>query len=295
MAKTKPEVGTGSDKPGKADSYIGNLNKTLLAVLALIIISLSAMASSLLPSAVGPKPVPSASSLYFRFDTSPQVSKLNVVENLSLRGPSKADLLLEAWGNVEQTKMLTWHLKAYDFHGRLCGNMVGNTQIKNVSARGGDYLLINGEVPQPTPSVLGGQWVAYFELCWSDFGSPGSLDGPYLSSLIPIFGFSQNLASSNLTRELTIGGFTGASNLDQYSIQAGPSPTTMWPSTWEWDNVNPYTPTVIFGANLDGIQNESNKVFIAGILFGIMGGAVIALIQELAAPVKRRRENGAPR
>jgi hypothetical protein len=49
-------------------------------------------------------------------------------------------------------------------------------------------------------------------------------------------------------------------------------------------------PLEVSAVNASETQHDTYRAFLSGILFGVAGGAAIALVQELVAPFRARRE-----
>jgi hypothetical protein len=131
---------------------------------------------------------------------------------------------------------------------------------------------------------------------WNASG-PVSLVGPYLSArFAPFRGISTalpftdapapgDLSMGTVTRRLALDG----DNTADFAMQSDPQPTLAAPTSWSWTSDN--APQVIQAAatNSSAVQQENNNAFYSGILFGVVGGALIALITELVVPLHRRR------
>ncbi len=50
----------------------------------------------------------------------------------------------------------------------------------------------------------------------------------------------------------------------------------------------------VSAVNTSETQHDSYQAFLSGILLGVAGGAMVALIQELVAPFRSRRELAPP-
>jgi hypothetical protein len=154
----------------------------------------------------------------------------------------------------------------------------------------------------PPPRIAGpvGASVPRPELCvrWNA-GGPVNLSGPYLSARFPpLRGVSSavpftdtppagDLAMGSVTRRLALDG----DNTANFAIQTDPHPTVSAPTSWSWTTKD--TPQVIQVAatNSSDTQRENNDAFYSGVLFGVVGGALIALVTELVVPLHRRRRS----
>jgi hypothetical protein len=127
----------------------------------------------------------------------------------------------------------------------------------------------------------------YFRLCWSAKNSPVSLDGPYLSASIPT-------VTTRGATPVQIALLPHAGSTSSYSLQATPNPSgetgKMW--TWGFDaaGLGSTPPIYLAAVNVSATQQDTLRAFFAGIILGIAGGALIAILQELIAPLSRRRD-----
>lgn len=130
-----------------------------------------------------------------------------------------------------------------------------------------------------------------------DSGAPFNISGPYLSARFPpVRGISKDVP---YTREPQVGDlgvgsvrrvlYLNGSNTANFAIQSDPQPTVTIPTSWAWAIKD--TPQVIQVAatNSSDLQHENNSAFYSGVLFGVVGGALISLITELVMPLHRRR------
>ncbi|MFZ0248310.1 MAG: hypothetical protein WAL61_00075 [Acidimicrobiales bacterium] len=134
-----------------------------------------------------------------------------------------------------------------------------------------------------------------------DTGSPFTLSGPYLSVRFPpLRGISSAIPFTEIPQDSDLGVATvtrtlsleEGNNTANFAIQTDPHPTIAAPTSWTW--VIKDTPQVIQVAatNSSAAQHENNDAFYSGVLFGVVGGALIALITELVVPLRHRRLRG---
>ena len=124
------------------------------------------------------------------------------------------------------------------------------------------------------PIGVGGSYLA------ARFPPLRSAAGPF--SQIPQNG---DVGAESVVRVLTItDGITS-----NFNVQSDPHPVPLGSSSWTWST--PSNPQVIQVAavNVNDAQHENNRTFYSGVLFGIVGGALIALITELVVPLSRRK------
>lgn len=133
-------------------------------------------------------------------------------------------------------------------------------------------------------------------LHWNS-GAPVNVSGPYLSARFPpVRGISKDVPYTQVPQEgdLGVGSvrrvlYLDAGNTANFAIQSDPHPTVTIPISWSWAIKD--TPQVIQVAatNSSAAQQENNSAFYSGVLFGVVGGALISLVTELVVPLRRRR------
>ena len=147
-------------------------------------------------------------------------------------------------------------------------------------------LDFNGGSPGPQPKMyeVVGRGPLYVQLCWNS-SAPVNLSGAYLTARFPgLYSSASNRVA--VTRELNLA--TG--NTLDYAVQSLTSPSTVGYRTWEWSKI-PFGNALSFAAvNTSVTQHDSYQAFLSGIVFGVAGGALVALIQELVAPFRSRKE-----
>ncbi|HEY1828519.1 MAG TPA: hypothetical protein VGF87_10880 [Acidimicrobiales bacterium] len=134
------------------------------------------------------------------------------------------------------------------------------------------------------PDEVKGSGPFYLELCWS-VGGPVQANGAYLSARFIAVDDVQ--ASVGLARQLNLGAGTTA----DYSIQSVVQPSSDYGGGWQWsERPLARTALAVSAVNTSETQHDSYQAFLSGIVFGVAGGALVALIQELVAPFRSRRE-----
>jgi hypothetical protein len=120
-------------------------------------------------------------------------------------------------------------------------------------------------------------------LCWPDHG-PVRSDGPYLAAEFPSITM---LGATHLdvSRSFLAPG-------DDYTLQGGLPPSAVESSGWLWSSADdsPLAPSLqVLATSLNGVARDDRNNFLAGVLFGIAGGALVALISDLFLPLRLRR------
>jgi hypothetical protein len=133
-----------------------------------------------------------------------------------------------------------------------------------------------------------------------DSASPVQAKGAYLSARFPpVHGIAVtsdgtalvtsdgagDQASGKVTRVLDLADGTTA----DFAIQSVPLPKVSQGQSWRWVSRNLPQAVDLAAVNSSDLQRENNNAFYAGILFGIAGGALVALITELVQPFGRRK------
>jgi hypothetical protein len=146
----------------------------------------------------------------------------------------------------------------------------------------------------PGRRVIGiaGNGVFYVRLCW-DSGGPVAANGAYLSARFPILYVDVPGENTGSTRQLNVGSQDAA----DYAIQSVDHPTSVTQGGWQWSSKSALSfsdPLAFAAVNTTETQHDSYQAFLSGIVFGVAGGALVALIQELVAPFRTRRELRSP-
>jgi hypothetical protein len=74
-----------------------------------------------------------------------------------------------------------------------------------------------------------------------------------------------------------------------FTIQSDPLPTVTNEQSWTWVDHNLPQAVQVAAINASDLQHENNNALYAGVLFGVAGAALIALITELVGPFSRRK------
>lgn len=170
---------------------------------------------------------------------------------------------------------------------------------KRTLGASGDLTLVGespGGIPANALAPLG-----EVNLCWRR-NAPLKSDGEFVTAALP--GISENnkrviaLIPHYSGRKSTL---AVTQNLyfqnplqsaqpitSEYSLQAGSLPTRTDPFGWHWSG-NSGTLIQLTALNILDSQHAAYLGFISGVMFGIAGGAFVALLQETLEPIRRRR------
>ncbi len=92
-----------------------------------------------------------------------------------------------------------------------------------------------------------------------------------------------DLATGTVTRVLNLADATTS----DFNVQSDPQPTVPGERSWTWVSHDLPEAVQLAAINSSDLQRENNNAFYAGILFGIAGGALVALVAELVRPFNR--------
>ncbi len=144
------------------------------------------------------------------------------------------------------------------------------------------HIAVDNDLGEPYE--LDGSGDFYVKLCWSE-GGPVQVNGAYLSAqFMAVQRYPAPL--DTMGRYLIIGEGTTA----DYSIQSPVQPSGADRGSFHWSQPQPITSLAVSAVNASDTQHDSYQAFLSGILFGVAGGAGVALIQEFVAPFRTRRE-----
>jgi hypothetical protein len=130
----------------------------------------------------------------------------------------------------------------------------------------------------------------YVLLCWSSH-APIATNGAYLNAVLPpIHNYGQP-GVLQVDRQLNLGTSTSDPDTSAYTVQSLVQPDSVTPGGWQWHPRVPASLALTLSAvNSNETQKDSYRAFLSGILFGVAGGALVALIQEFVAPFRARAE-----
>jgi hypothetical protein len=121
-------------------------------------------------------------------------------------------------------------------------------------------------------------------ICWRR-DAPVRVSGAYLSAQFPPI----SLVYDYLQRVDSVLILKGANTAD-YSIQSPVSPLATDATSWSWAQAASAQSIHLSAIDVSTSQHENYESFLSGIAFGIAGGALITLLQELVAPLSRRKD-----
>jgi hypothetical protein len=256
-------------------------------------------------------------------------TRLMVDETMEQRDPSTVLVQFDVFAVFAAARPVTWNLLGsrsssqpypcpdpYDYLGRAepdpvnsqdgqltiggqavtqaeLGDFTGHTSQKNASNVLGLYGLAPGVARAGSLAPI-----AEVDLCWTS-DRPMAFDGEFASASLPgIEAPSSGNGSAlplDLTRNLYFDNYQ--ENLQpvtaQYSLQAGTLPTSTDPVGWHWAAGQGNGSVQLTAINIQVSQHEAYLGFVSGVLFGVVGGAVVLILQELLEPIRiRRRAKG---
>jgi hypothetical protein len=250
-------------------------------VLVILTVLFFVVGAVILPSSDAPLRLPPSPTLDVR--VSPPPRQLAVLSFLKQTGSSRAQLVVEASGQFSPGQAeVDWTVSVNGFTGTNC---TPKAQHVNFISRGNDDYDMEGESPaRPFGSLFFG-----FNLCWQ-VNSPLVVSGAYVSAdLSAILSIGQ---TGTLTRSLELAGTA----LSAYTVTSGLAPTKVTLESWTWTSDlsssfgSPASNSIVVtGSSISGIQSDSNHDLVAGIMFGVAGGAFVSIFPALFDAVSRRK------
>jgi hypothetical protein len=169
------------------------------------------------------------------------------------------------------------------------GDFTGHTSQKNASDVLGLYGLAPGAVQAGRLAPI-----ADVDLCWKS-NRPMAFDGEFASASMPGIQAPSSGSDSDLALDLTRNLYFDNYQEDlqpitaKYSLQAGTLPTSTNPYGWRWAAGQGNGSVQLTATNIQVSQHEAYLGFLSGVLFGVVGGAVVLILQELLEPIRIKR------
>lgn len=276
-------------------NYVNRLHLVGIATLALLTLGLALFGWSLRPASGGFLAAPS--DLAFYVTTSP--GGLSFTETMTPAGAGGAVLEITATGIPDVPQEGPWTLVVDNIgSGRLCTPSSDTNKTSNV---GGESVrnvpqhvirtppkvgyLTNG---RHRPIGLAGRGEFLVRICWPS-GGPVALNGAYLSARFPL------VVVEDLRDAYAVAHQLDSAPLDtaDYAVQSLQQPTKVAPLDWYWapnSHVGLLDTLIFTAVDTSATQHDSYQAFLSGIVFGVAGGALVALVQELVAPFRTRKE-----
>lgn len=157
-------------------------------------------------------------------------------------------------------------------------------------------LGLDGRSPGTVPAGVLAP-IAEVDLCWAR-DPPMAADGEFTSAAIPPVDVVPESGPSfpvEVTRSLYF--YDRVAGLQpttaEYSLQATTTPASTDPYGWHWSGSQ--APVLQVNAvNMAVSQHETFLGFVSAVLFGVVGGAVVLVLQEILEPIRSRRRTGRP-
>jgi hypothetical protein len=168
-------------------------------------------------------------------------------------------------------------------------NFTGRTSDKNASNVLGLYGQAPGTVRADSLAPI-----AEADLCWTG-NPPMAFDGEFASASLPGITepseISDTVLPLDLTRDLYFDNYQENQQpvTAQYLLQAGTLPTSTNAYGWHWTADPDDASVQLTATNIQVSQHEAYLGFVSGVLFGIVGGALVLILQELLEPIRIRR------
>jgi hypothetical protein len=304
-------------------SYLADIHLPLLGVLVVFSVIIGAVGFALRPGTDEP-PVVLNSSLTLYVDRAGTPAHVAVDEIMLQQDPSTVLVQLDIFASFTTPGPVSWELLAsrsssqpyscpdpYTYFGTAQPDPVndaGGVTIEGQPVTGAQLRDFTGHVSDRTASnVLGlfGQApgtvkagdlapVGEVDLCWKS-NLPMAFDGEFVTTSLPgINAYSEPAIAPlpvSLTRTLYFD--NPHENLQpltaEYSLQAGTLPTSTDPTGWHWAAGQGDGTVQLTATNIQISQHEAYLGFLSGVLFGVVGGALVLILQELLEPIRLKR------
>ncbi|HEX3922683.1 MAG TPA: hypothetical protein VHY31_10390, partial [Streptosporangiaceae bacterium] len=171
----------------------------------------------------------------------------------------------------------------------IVANFVGRRSTRTAA----NVLGLYGQSPGGTPAGRLAP-VAEVDLCWTR-NLPMAFDGEFASAALPAVTVPSQSSGTgppvSLTRSLYFENKVQPHQpvTAKYSLQAGTLPTSTDPFGWHWSGSQQQGPVQVTAIDIPLSQHEAYLGFLSGVLFGVVGGAVVLILQELLEPIRLRR------
>jgi hypothetical protein len=278
---------------GPVRRHLAQIHLEWVAVLVVVFVVLVVVGWSLRPQSSGFRPIQTGQYVVV---TGQGVG--TITQTLTRTRSGEVQLQVRS----DQTSSGPWTVSAYFTTGyRVCqpANVVNaasgfsaNAPIEPYRVRHPQVVLVGGP-PTPDVVVASRGRVILARFCWASTttGAPVKLNGSYLNALFPGAGTADPDAdppppASAVTSVLV----ANAGDTSDFAVQTGTADSDSNPAAWSWTRSSNDPPARITAVNTSNAQNDQFHAFLAGIVLGIAGGALITILQELFAPFNRRRD-----
>lgn len=259
------------------------INLLFLCVLTIVFLFLG---FSLRPFASEPAQLPNPPALTIDFNGSQPPQDLSIYSYLVQTSSSEAQLIINATGTFKPKQTtIPWTIDIQDFTGYPCTPKQYRARFIPLPVRY-DYEISGTSRAVTTP---GDPFLVVF-LCWNN-SPPLTVSGSYVSAALPPVLASPQ--GGTLTRGLKLSG----SSLSTYTLTGGIAPTKVTPQSWAWTSTlsdsqesQASTEIPVVGSSIPGIQRDNRNAFYSGILFGIAGGAAVAVVPALLDMIGKRKD-----
>jgi hypothetical protein len=209
-------------------------------------------------------------------------------------------LSFNVFGDFSRGTLVHWSLDVIDptdavlCTGRKTSEAPAETvtgQVLLKSTDEGKEYEVNGTSKVAASTSVSSPPFIYLRFCWSSSG-PIEIQGSYLAATLPRITVASQ--SGTLLRALQILN----SGLTPFVQQGGVSASTVTGSHWLWSSdldtslgSQASESIPVNAVNVQGLQKDTYVVFVAGVLEGIAGGALIGALTEFRDVRARRNES----
>ena len=300
MTEHGDSEGTGDSDPSKRASYFSQIHLEWLVVLVVLMAVLVFVGWSLRPQSSGfPTMDPGVTLVVAGHGVS------DVTEIVTRTTENAAQLEVRA----DQPTSSAWVVSGDFRGGHVCTPKTENTASASepsgqtafgrplsggvtIGLPTGTYRVTHPSGPSGPHTVVNGSGGRiYVRVCWARGaeGAPVKLNGSYLGALFPTNDPEQSAPPVKVSGILVANAGTPADFAIQSETSAArPTPTS---SAWSWTASSLAEPIQLTAVNTSKAQSDEYRAFLSGIVLGIAGGALITILQELIAPLNRRRDN----
>jgi hypothetical protein len=309
--------------------YFSQLHLPLVVVLLFLCVIIGAIGFALRPGTDGPPAVSDPQLTLYVFQqksataTPIDPAQVSADETVIQENSSTVLVQLDLFASFAKAGQVQWHLDTRDSQSQPYScpdpyNYLGTAYPDPVSIQNGqltignrtatpavianfvgqrdtltapDVLGLDGQSPGPAGALTP---IAEVDLCWTR-DLPMAVDGEFTSAALPIVKAVPVGNSSfrvDVTRSLYFENPLQARQpiTAEYALQAGTLPTSTDPFGWHWSGSEGALVEVT-AENIPVSQHEAYLGFVSGVLFGVVGGAVVLVLQEMLEPIRLRRRS----
>ncbi len=292
------EVAGDDDAPNRP-SYLSQIHLEWLVVLVVLLVVLVYVGWSLRPQSSGFPKLEAGMTLVV---TGHNVTDVTEIVTRTTDGGAQLEV------RADQPVPGAWTVSGAFLGGRVCTpkdeTTVSSSEQSGQTAFGrplsggvtiglptGKYRVTQATGPGGPHTVVAANGARiYVRVCWGP-GAPGApvkLNGSYLGALFPTNDPDQTAPPVQVSGIIVANAGDTADFAIQSQTDASRATTTS--AAWSWVTSSLAPPIHLTAVNTSEAQSDEYRAFLSGIVLGIAGGALITILQELIAPLNRRRD-----